>query len=67
MWPFDDEQRARGRNTGFVCFMKRTDAEQALLNLNGSFVSCETRLHTLCILCWKTFFFFFFFAAAFFR
>jgi U2-associated protein SR140 len=35
MWPYDDEQRARGRNTGFVCFLKRVDAEAALLSLNG--------------------------------
>jgi len=35
MWPYDDEQRMRGRNTGFVCFLKRVDAEAALLSLNG--------------------------------
>ncbi len=30
MWPRSSEERARNRNTGFVCFMHRADAEDAL-------------------------------------
>ena len=30
MWPRTPEERARGRNTGFVCFMRRQDAESAM-------------------------------------
>lgn len=30
MWPRTAEERARNRNTGFVCFMKRADAEDAM-------------------------------------
>jgi len=30
MWPRTDEERARGRNTGFVCFMTREDAQDAM-------------------------------------
>ncbi|PRW57019.1 U2 snRNP-associated SURP motif-containing -like isoform X1 [Chlorella sorokiniana] len=35
MWPRDEEQRRRGRNTGFVSFMKRDDAEKAMEALDG--------------------------------
>jgi U2-associated protein SR140 len=35
MWPRDEEQRRRGRNNGFVSFMKRDDAERALEALDG--------------------------------
>ena len=34
MWPRTDEERARRRNTGFVCFMNREDAADALDMLN---------------------------------
>lgn len=30
MWPRTNEERARNRNTGFVCFMSRKDAEDAV-------------------------------------
>lgn len=30
MWPRTAEERARDRNTGFVCFMNRADAEDAI-------------------------------------
>ena len=30
MWPRTAEERARGRNTGFVCFMTRDDAQEAM-------------------------------------
>ena len=30
MWPFTEEERARGANSGFVAFMGRVDAERAL-------------------------------------
>lgn len=35
MWPRSQEERERNRNCGFVSFMKRPDAEQALKNLDG--------------------------------
>jgi U2-associated protein SR140 len=35
MWPRDDEQRRRGKNTGFVAFMRREDAEKARDALDG--------------------------------
>ena len=30
MWPRTPEEHARGRNTGFVCFMNREDAQEAI-------------------------------------
>uniref|UniRef100_A0A6S8UFV2 CID domain-containing protein n=2 Tax=Ditylum brightwellii TaxID=49249 RepID=A0A6S8UFV2_9STRA len=30
MWPRTPEERARNRNTGFVCFMTRADAQEAM-------------------------------------
>ena len=36
MWPRTEEERARGRNCGFVAFMNRRDAERALVNLEGT-------------------------------
>lgn len=30
MWPRTPEEHARGRNTGFVCFMNREDAQEAM-------------------------------------
>lgn len=35
MWPRSDEEKARGRNCGFVAYMSRKDGERALKNLNG--------------------------------
>jgi len=35
MWPRSDEEKARGRNCGFVAYMSRKDGERALMNLNG--------------------------------
>ncbi|KAG5896697.1 hypothetical protein JTB14_002542 [Gonioctena quinquepunctata] len=35
MWPRSDEEKARGRNCGFVAYMSRRDGERALKNLNG--------------------------------
>ncbi|KAI8138308.1 hypothetical protein BJV82DRAFT_299808 [Fennellomyces sp. T-0311] len=35
MWPRTQEERERNRNCGFVSFMTRPDAEQALKNLDG--------------------------------
>uniref|UniRef100_U5EJB7 Putative splicing regulator n=1 Tax=Corethrella appendiculata TaxID=1370023 RepID=U5EJB7_9DIPT len=35
MWPRSDEEKARGRNCGFVAYMSRRDAERALRSLNG--------------------------------
>lgn len=35
MWPRSDEEKARGRNCGFVAFMARKDAERALRRLAG--------------------------------
>ena len=36
MWPRTEEERARGRNCGFVAFMNRRDSERALHNLEGT-------------------------------
>ena len=33
MWPRTAEERSRNRNTGFVCFMHRADAEDAMDSL----------------------------------
>lgn len=35
MWPRSDEEKARGRNCGFVAYMSRKDGERALRTLNG--------------------------------
>ncbi|XP_067128320.1 U2 snRNP-associated SURP motif-containing protein isoform X1 [Centruroides vittatus] len=35
MWPRSEEERARGRNCGFVAFMNRKDGERAMKSLNG--------------------------------
>lgn len=35
MYPRSEEERAKNRNTGFVGFMKRTDAEDAFDELKG--------------------------------
>ncbi|VVC31642.1 Hypothetical protein CINCED_3A012507 [Cinara cedri] len=35
MWPRSDEEKARGRNCGFVAYMSRKDGERALKYLNG--------------------------------
>lgn len=31
MWPRTEDERGRGRNTGFVSFHKRRDADRALV------------------------------------
>ncbi|EDW32826.1 GL10142 [Drosophila persimilis] len=38
MWPRSDEEKARGRNCGFVAYMSRRDAERALRTLNGRYI-----------------------------
>lgn len=38
MWPRSDEEKARGRNCGFVAYMSRKDGERALKNLNGMLI-----------------------------
>lgn len=35
MWPFTEEERQRGSNSGFVAFMERGSAERALRALDG--------------------------------
>ncbi|KAL3315181.1 U2 snRNP-associated SURP domain-containing protein [Cichlidogyrus casuarinus] len=35
MWPRTEEQRAVGKNCGFVAFMNRLDSERAMTNLRG--------------------------------
>ena len=35
MWPRTDDEKARGRNCGFVAYMSRKDGERALTNLLG--------------------------------
>ena len=39
MWPRTDDERARGRNCGFVAFMNRKDGERALNSIKGKIVS----------------------------
>jgi RNA recognition motif-containing protein len=36
MWPRTEEQKSKQRNSGFVSFMYRRDAEEALIHLQGS-------------------------------
>lgn len=36
MWPRTPEEEARGRNSGFVCFMNRDDAQDAMDTLQGT-------------------------------
>lgn len=38
MWPRTDEERARNRNSGFVAYMSRIDAQRALKSLNGKVI-----------------------------
>ncbi|KDO31952.1 hypothetical protein SPRG_03167 [Saprolegnia parasitica CBS 223.65] len=38
MWPRNDEERLRGRLTGFVCFRRRDDADDARQHLNERIV-----------------------------
>jgi U2-associated protein SR140 len=38
MWPRTDDERARGRNCGFVAFMNRKDGERALNSIKGKIV-----------------------------
>lgn len=35
MWPRTLEEKEKGRNNGFVCFMNREDAAEAIKGLNG--------------------------------
>lgn len=35
MWPRNNEERSRNRNTGFVCFMHRANAEDAIDSLDS--------------------------------
>ena len=45
MWPRDDEQRSRGRMSGFVAFMTRRSAEDALAEMQGRMLhECDLRL-----------------------
>lgn len=45
MWPWSDEDRARGYNTAFVAFMRREDAERAMGALQGALLAnIELRL-----------------------
>ncbi|XP_026319389.1 U2 snRNP-associated SURP motif-containing protein [Hyposmocoma kahamanoa] len=45
MWPRSDEEKARGRNCGFVAFMSRKDGERALRCINGKeIMSYEMKL-----------------------
>lgn len=37
MYPRSEEERAKNRHTGFVGFMKRSDAEDAFDGLKGNF------------------------------
>jgi len=43
MWPRSDEEKARGRNCGFVAFMNRKDGERALKHINGKYFFFQSR------------------------
>ena len=43
MWPRTNEEKARNRNTGFVCFMHRCDAEEAMETFNHTDPFCNGR------------------------
>jgi len=44
MWPRTPEERARNRNTGFVCFMTRADAQEASKYMNENLVlDCNSK------------------------
>lgn len=47
MWPRSDEEKARGRNCGFVAYMSRKDGERALRCLNGKHKNTETSLRKI--------------------
>ncbi len=38
MWPRTEEEKARNKNCGFVAYMKREDAEEALDNFKGTYI-----------------------------
>jgi U2-associated protein SR140 len=46
MWPRTDEEKARGRNCGFVSFMHRSFAEPALIAMQVSCPSIHNSMHT---------------------
>lgn len=47
MWPRSDEEKARGRNCGFVAFMSRKDGERALRCMNGEWLSVAKVEHQI--------------------
>lgn len=50
MWPRTEEEKARGRNCGFVAYMNRKDGERALGSLQGlsaCFAHVSINLHFL--------------------
>eukprot|EP00939_MAST-03C_sp_MAST-3C-sp1_P003373 g3373.t1 len=38
MWPRTDEERARNRNSGFISFSRRNDAEEALFSMQANVI-----------------------------
>ena len=46
MWPRNDEERLRGRLTGFVCFRRRDDADDARVHLNERIVRRFAQVQT---------------------
>lgn len=54
MWPRTEEEKRRNRNSGFVQFERREDAERAKDALNGKSEECSPRsvahLSTLSVL-----------------
>lgn len=51
MWPRTEEERVRQRNCGFVSFMKREDAADALDALRGNTWRVEARRGVAPMLC----------------
>ena len=45
MWPRTEEEKARNKNCGFVAYMKREDAEQALDHFKGMYMHACMQVH----------------------
>jgi len=46
MWPRSTEEQARGHMCGFVSYMKRTDASEAINQMNGTCTHKPAHDHT---------------------
>ena len=46
MWPRTDEEKARGKMSGFVAFMTRKSAEDGKDEMNGALLHCRPGLRS---------------------